>query len=76
MRILSKALAVRARGETLLDGPLHAPIIHDDSEWQIDDGALVITLVKSEAEQWWERVLHTVRAVCARRHTSRAFGVC
>ena len=62
MRILSKALAVRARGETLLDGPLHAPIIPDDSEWQIDDGALVITLVKSEAEQWWERVLQTVRA--------------
>ncbi len=54
--IASQALRATHDGRDLISGQLRHMVLPDECEWQLDGGALVITLRKL-AEGWWDRVV-------------------
>lgn len=53
--INSKSLKVVALGKEVASGPICAPIVPDESTWEMSEGKLMITLEKQD-EGWWDRV--------------------
>ena len=55
MTINSKSLKVVALGKEVAAGGIVAPIVPDESTWEMSEGKVLITLEKQESG-WWNRV--------------------
>ena len=62
-------LKVFVKGVSVLAGELEQPVLASDCTWEVDDGKLVLGLVKStkakacgreNPEGWWSRILKQV----------------
>ena len=58
MTLTTQALKVVALGKEVLGGKLVAPIVADESTWEMADGKVLITLEKQE-EGWWNRIVQS-----------------
>mmetsp|Transcript_3496 Transcript_3496/g.10611 ORF Transcript_3496/g.10611 Transcript_3496/m.10611 type:complete len:147 (-) Transcript_3496:12-452(-) len=56
VKITSKSLKAVIMGEERVAGDLCERVVADDSDWQLEDGHLVVTLQKQN-EGWWDRVV-------------------
>ena len=52
VRMLPTTLCVRCHGRILLDGPLGGTIAPEESEWELVDGSLHLTLRKAQQCEW------------------------
>jgi len=52
----SRSIKVVVMNKVVIEGDLYAPIVADESTWEMSDGQVLITLEKQE-EGWWDRVV-------------------
>ncbi|KAJ1959048.1 hypothetical protein GGI12_004543 [Dipsacomyces acuminosporus] len=71
-----KHLAVAVRGDSVIDGDLFADTTADESTWTLEQGTLLISLVKKDAAHWPEIIVGEkhINPAERRKHILRVLG--